>query len=1449
MNFEIYTKIYDNTVIPVMDYVSGIWGIKRYDSFERLQYRAISTFLGISKCAPIPAVLGDMGWLPVYIHTQCNAIPLWCRLMKMPDNRLCRKVFCWDIDTSTRYKNTWFNNMKTVLNTCNLTHLINYSGDNISTNYVLETVKSKCVDDFKDRWINEVCTMPKLRTMRTKKYNEMHGSFFELTEIADDASENETSCHKVRIMSHTGESLETKRETENFTRINRLLQRVATPVVKVQFDSEFHPTQLKSTLAKWRIELRKQKSINQYQFTLLYPVNGEPSSSDFDLTLLICLLRHLDTKVPISDILPVATDASVAASLSRLKYYRNQVAHSQTLTLSCAEFEIWWNDITNAICVLGGECFKEKCKQLKYCPLDGRDLPLEIKKIVNSVREPEKEEYLYWIEEVERYFPIPAVIDDITEAFKQHHFIVISGHAGTGKTALARYVALNLHKKQDMSIFPVNNPNTIQHQLALRYQINSAAHKLKVKKMPVSGKKKQTKQAKPIKVIALDTHTNQSILMFVVDDFLGRYTINKRLSNAWKELYYEHFYIPSNEINSIYILATCREEIRGTYNVNFFEDPYSAFEKEFEEIRCRSEPCYIGLALLTIYDGKLSKPLSDQISVELVSKLCEECQLPKSMKLYQIQQELEIVVGRYVIDEVTANSLVHPEFYEILLHYFIKKIPESLIAFGSHDFLQNRVQLEGSTNGSSNFVSIVIEKNHAEIYFDRLIEEIKLNQFENAFQNMQVANAAYQEQLIQHIQKSDEVSQIYEILAASCLPLILSVENNSSELVRLILEKREEFNMSREVEIERKDDFDVIDYEDRKLLNLQSSINDEEILLMLACLCGSARVVGLLLALGYDINYQNSMQKAPIHLACLRGNDEVVQVLLGIQSTGKEDSYRQISLETDCDIDIQDANGLTALHMACRTGHTKVVNLLLKKWKCSLGDTEEQSRIAFFADKFNVTDNQRRLALHLAAGSSSADVFKILFQAISLSDCTGPGQHADANHDKTHLCNMINTQDKEGKTFLFTACENGNTNCVEFLMKYGCCNINIWNNRNETPVFRACQYDNTEIVDILVKYKADVNIKDITGRTPLHVSVENKNENMVNSILKNKNCNVNARDRADYTALYLAVCRKNFKIVETLLKADCNPKCDLDLIHSNQKTPLLAAISTGSAKIVEILIASGCDLSKYDSEGRKAFHIACEINYDGDIIALFIKHKKDFDINDSDYILGRTGLHFAVIGNNIKAVKLLIKEKININKQDKNGQTAIYHAFRCNNLEMVKELLRSRDCDINLPDNTGTTMLHIACVNNDISMVRTLLRREKCAINAQDKQGRTPLHLALSSKYIDIVTLLVKTTDLNTKDIKGQTPLHISCETQLIEAVKLILKSGCDVNVQDNSGKTALHIAAEGWESSIVYELFRVNCNVHLCDNNGKTALFYARANRNKDIVIQFKGNSGNGRE
>ncbi|CAC5362851.1 unnamed protein product [Mytilus coruscus] len=54
--------------------------ISPYDNIERLQYRAIRTFMGVGKCIPIQAICGDMGWTPAYIRRQCNMIKLWHRI-------------------------------------------------------------------------------------------------------------------------------------------------------------------------------------------------------------------------------------------------------------------------------------------------------------------------------------------------------------------------------------------------------------------------------------------------------------------------------------------------------------------------------------------------------------------------------------------------------------------------------------------------------------------------------------------------------------------------------------------------------------------------------------------------------------------------------------------------------------------------------------------------------------------------------------------------------------------------------------------------------------------------------------------------------------------------------------------------------------------------------------------------------------------------------------------------------------------------------------------------------------------------------------------------------------------------------------------------------------------------------------------------------------------------
>ena len=84
-------------------------------------------------------------------------------------------------------------------------------------------------------------------------------------------------------------------------------------------------------------------------FMILF--SGEqPSSKDFDITLMICLLRNLIPIDIMDNRLPSATDTSLRADLSRIKYYRNIIVHQcDDALIDDTDFESYWNDVTPVI--------------------------------------------------------------------------------------------------------------------------------------------------------------------------------------------------------------------------------------------------------------------------------------------------------------------------------------------------------------------------------------------------------------------------------------------------------------------------------------------------------------------------------------------------------------------------------------------------------------------------------------------------------------------------------------------------------------------------------------------------------------------------------------------------------------------------------------------------------------------------------------------------------------------------------------------------------------------------------------------------------------------------------------------------------------------------------------------------------------------------------------------
>ena len=66
LGFGTFSYLYNAGVIPVTDYCAGVWGHKLYQKTKAAQKRALRFYMGVHKFAPIPAIEGDVGWLPTY---------------------------------------------------------------------------------------------------------------------------------------------------------------------------------------------------------------------------------------------------------------------------------------------------------------------------------------------------------------------------------------------------------------------------------------------------------------------------------------------------------------------------------------------------------------------------------------------------------------------------------------------------------------------------------------------------------------------------------------------------------------------------------------------------------------------------------------------------------------------------------------------------------------------------------------------------------------------------------------------------------------------------------------------------------------------------------------------------------------------------------------------------------------------------------------------------------------------------------------------------------------------------------------------------------------------------------------------------------------------------------------------------------------------------------------
>ena len=170
-----------------------------------------------------------------------------------------------------------------------------------------------------------------------------------------------------------------KKETTHYSRLCCLLVDVGSQVLREVFENNRRKGRLDTILSKppeseVLEKLRENGTLSFSQWQKLhpptrYPMGKSVSSDDFDITLLMVLLRNICDLFPPAtewDSLPSVEDTTLKADIIRIICYRNTVyRHGSEASIDDATFSQYWEDIQAALVRLGGGRYKDDINDLK----------------------------------------------------------------------------------------------------------------------------------------------------------------------------------------------------------------------------------------------------------------------------------------------------------------------------------------------------------------------------------------------------------------------------------------------------------------------------------------------------------------------------------------------------------------------------------------------------------------------------------------------------------------------------------------------------------------------------------------------------------------------------------------------------------------------------------------------------------------------------------------------------------------------------------------------------------------------------------------------------------------------------------------------------------------------------------------------------------------------------
>ncbi|CAG9978756.1 unnamed protein product [Clonostachys byssicola] len=193
--------------------------------------------------------------------------------------------------------------------------------------------------------------------------------------------------------------------------------------------------------------------------------------------------------------------------------------------------------------------------------------------------------------------------------------------------------------------------------------------------------------------------------------------------------------------------------------------------------------------------------------------------------------------------------------------------------------------------------------------------------------------------------------------------------------------------------------------------------------------------------------------------------------------------------------------------------------------------------------------------------------------------------------------------------------------------------------------------------------------------------------------------------------------------------------------------------------------------------------------------------KEPWALNEPDYT-GECPIHAASVKGNKNALEELIRANANVNMKNFAGYTALMLASPNKHIDCVRLLLRQGDINIDQRDNDGRTALHHAARACDPEIVAALLA-EGASVSIRDIDGKSPLHYLGQSctnheRLKQTLWLLLASGKMNIDAVDdcGSSPLMDAMINNRVANLRCLVEAGVSVQLLDKNDRNVLHTAA-----------------------------------------------------